>query len=57
MANKETKDKPHKSIEIYGVRGLKSRPFRRVFNSQRALERWLEKNGDDCEVYGYRELN
>ena len=48
MKTKETK------IEAYGVKGLKSISWRKVFKSQAAFEKWLDKNEGDVEVYGVR---
>jgi hypothetical protein len=42
-------------IEAYGVRGMKSIPWRKVFRSVEALERWAEKN--DAQVYATREAD
>jgi hypothetical protein len=39
-------------IEAYGVKGMKSRPWRRTFKDADALSAWCEKN--DAEVYGQR---
>lgn len=44
--------KPSGRIEAYGVKGMKSRPWRRTFNDSDALLTWCEKN--DAEVYGQR---
>jgi len=43
-------------IEAYGVRGTKSKPWRKTFKSQAAFEAWLDKNAGDVEVYGTREV-
>lgn len=45
-----------KKIEAYGVKGLKSTPWRKIFKSQEALEKWMEKNKGDVEVIGTRKL-
>ena len=42
------------SIEAYGVRGMKSTPWRKTFKSIEALNAWVEKN--DAEVYAIREM-
>lgn len=44
------------AIEVHGVRGLASKPFRRVFRSQAAFERWLEKEAGNVEIFGVREV-
>lgn len=41
-------------IEAYGVKGLKSKAWRKVFANADALNRWLERN--DAECYGVREV-
>lgn len=40
-------------IEVYGVRGMKSKHFQKTFKNQAAFEKWMEKNGGDVEIYGY----
>ena len=44
--------KPSRRIEAYGVKGMKSRPWRRTFKDADALMTWCEKY--DAEVYGQR---
>jgi hypothetical protein len=41
-------------IEAYGVKGMKSRPWRRTFKDVDALTAWCEKN--EAEVYGTRQV-
>ncbi len=41
-------------IEAYGVKGMSSKPWHKVFSSYDAMEKWVEKN--DAEVYGVREV-
>lgn len=41
-------------IEAYGVKGMKSTPWRKTFKSTEALNAWVEKN--DAEVYATRLL-
>ena len=43
-----------KKIEAYGVKGVKSTPWRKIFPTSDALNRWVEKN--DAEVFGTREV-
>jgi hypothetical protein len=43
------------SIEAYGVKGMKSTPWRKTFKSAEALDAWVEKHG--AKVYGIRELD
>ena len=45
------------AIEAYGVRGMKSTPWRKTFKSQAAFEAWLEKNESNVEVHGTRKLD
>ena len=42
------------SVEAYGVKGVKSTPWRKTFKNQKAFEQWLEKNEGDVEVQGTR---
>jgi len=49
-----THEPPKSRIEAYGVKGPKSTPWRKVFASQEEMERWLEKNKGDVQVYGTR---
>jgi hypothetical protein len=42
------------SIEAYGVKGMKSTPWRKTFKSAEALNAWVEKHG--AEVHGVREI-
>jgi hypothetical protein len=42
-------------IEAYGVKGMKSRPWRRTFKNSDALLTWCEEN--DAEVYGQRSVD
>jgi hypothetical protein len=42
------------SIEAYGVKGMKSTPWRKTFKSAEALNAWVEKHG--AEVHGIREI-
>lgn len=43
-------------IEAYGVKGMKSTPWRKTFKSREALVKWLEKNEGNVEVYATREV-
>lgn len=43
----------NQKVEISGVKGMNSKPFRKVFKSEDALEKWMEKNGADVEVLAY----
>lgn len=43
-------------IEAYGVKGMKSKAWRKTFKSQAAFESWFEKQAGDVEVYGTREV-
>lgn len=41
-------------IEAYGAKGLKSTPWRKIFNSPDQLTVWADSN--DAEIYGTRIL-
>lgn len=41
-------------VEAYGVKGMKSTPWRKTFKSSEAMEAWVEKHG--AEVHGIRFL-
>ncbi|HXJ63316.1 MAG TPA: hypothetical protein VNN79_06140 [Actinomycetota bacterium] len=36
--------------KISGLRGVKSKSFTKKFSNAAAMNRWLEENGDDCEI-------
>lgn len=40
-------------IEVEGVKGMNSKPWRKVFKNQKAMEDWFEKNGEDITVHRY----
>lgn len=40
-------------IEVEGVKGMKSKPFSKKFKNQAAMEKWMEKNGEDITVHRY----
>lgn len=44
-------------IEVKGLKGMHSKPFRKTFKSEIAYEKWYEKNKDDVEITGYRDLD
>jgi hypothetical protein len=44
-------------IEAYGIKGMKSTPWRKRFKSHEAFEKWLDNTEDDVEVLGTREVN
>ncbi len=50
-------DKPNGSeaVEAYGVKGMKSTPWRKVFKSVEAMQKWVEAN--DAEIHGTRPSN
>lgn len=48
--------KKQPKFEAHGVKGMKSKPWRKTFASQEEFERWLEKNEGDVEVYATRDL-
>jgi hypothetical protein len=41
------------AFEVYGVKGLKSKPFRKSFKSDKARTTWINKNIEDITVFGY----
>lgn len=43
-------------VEVHGVQGMNSKPFRKTFKTQEAYEKWYDKNEGNVEVHGYREL-
>lgn len=43
-------------IEIYGIRGLKSKSFRKVFPNEKAMIKWCEDHEGDVRVHGTRLL-
>lgn len=40
-------------VEIYGVKGMKSVPFRKTFKTQAKFDAWLEKHGEGVTIHGY----
>jgi hypothetical protein len=42
-------------IEAYGAKGMKSTPWRKVFKSQAAFEKWLDQQNGNVSVYGVRD--
>ena len=48
-----TSDQLAARVEAYGVKGMKSTRWRRVFKDLAALDKWVEKTG--AEVYGVRD--
>lgn len=48
--------KKQPKFEAHGVKGVKSKPWRKTFASQEEFEKWLEKNEGDVEVYAVRDL-
>lgn len=36
---------------VYGARGMNSKKFVRKFRNSAAMNRWLEGEGADCEIY------
>lgn len=41
----------HEPRKVHGVRGLNCRPFTRTFKNWQAMDKWLQANSDDCEIY------
>ncbi len=48
-----TSDQLAARVEAYGVKGMKSTSWRRVFKDLAALDKWVEKTG--AEVHGVRD--
>jgi hypothetical protein len=44
-------------VEAYGVKGVKSTPWRKVFRNQAAFEKWLDANEGNVEVHGTRQAD
>jgi hypothetical protein len=45
------------ALEVYGLRGAKSKPFTRTFKSQAAFEAWLATDAaGDVSILGSREV-
>lgn len=43
-------DKP---ITVQGVKGMKSKPFEKTFKNQAAMEKWMDKYGEDVDIHRY----
>jgi len=54
-AKKEPKPPKDKDvpIEVRGVKGMKSTPWSKKFKNQEAMEKWMDKHGDDITVHAY----
>ena len=46
----------NKKIEAYGVRGMKSTPWRKTFKNYEALDRWVTAQQGNVEVHATRQL-
>ena len=46
-----------KGFEAHGVKGMKSTPWRKKFKSEEEFNKWMDKNEDDYEVHGTRDLD
>lgn len=44
-------------IEAYGVKGMKSTPWRKTFKHRAALDAWVEKGDGDIELHGTRKAD
>lgn len=44
------------TFEAYGVKGMKSKAWRKTFRDQAAFEKWLDAQDGNVEVYGTREI-
>ena len=56
MEEKGIKKEEEIIYELAGVKGLKSKPFRKSFKTAEARERWIEKNIDDIDELVTREV-
>ena len=52
MAESANGSQQNQAVEAYGVKGMKSTPWRKVFKNNAALQKWVEAN--DAEVHGTR---
>ena len=43
-------------VEVHGVKGLQSKPFRKTFATPAAFDRWLDANAGDVEIHGFRAI-
>jgi hypothetical protein len=43
-------------IEAYGVKGMKSTPWRKEFKSRKHLDDWMTKQDGDAEIHGTSEM-
>lgn len=43
-------------IEAYGVKGMRSTPWRKTFKSEAAFVAWLDKQDGNVEVLGIRTI-
>ena len=41
--------------EVAGVKGMKSKPFKKSFKTAEAREKWIEKNEDDIDELRFRD--
>ena len=47
---------PKRKVEAYGEQGMKSKPWRRVFASQEAFEKWAASEAaENITVHGFRD--
>lgn len=49
MATYEANLGTDEKLEVTGVKGMKSKPFRKTFKNQKALDKWLES--EDAQNY------
>lgn len=48
---------PNEPRTVTGVKGIKSKDFRRTFRNEAAMERWLTANEGDVEVHSIERAN
>lgn len=44
-------------VEVHGVKGMKSTPWKKKFKTMAAYEKWLDANEGDVEVHGMRKTS
>jgi hypothetical protein len=56
-SDEDDEDNDNTPIEAYGVRGMKSTPWRKRFKNRKALNAWVEKGDGDIEVHATRKAD
>lgn len=52
----DDKKKKEPGVEVYGTKGMKNTRFRLKFKTQKDYEKWYDKNQDDVNIEGLRDL-